>query len=278
MKSIFKHSDYRVFLREAFESRKNRTSGYTYKQFATDLGFDTPSLLQLILLKKRNLQLHQVHQICRRLAFNQTEHEFFESLVHENQTSIELDKSFYAQKCKELLRSSSASKVDFVIQEDGDLLGHPSVVSILLALHGEKKDLSEVEMIQRLSQKTGLGTEVIEQWLPRALRQTCLTHDQAIYVVDFDVAYVRRENIPTKQHRKAIHKENLIKALEVLEHRHGEDGVKFLSHTFTFDKKDFCNLYDTIKDLPLKLSNHSEGLESNQMAQLNIQFFTLGQN
>lgn len=80
---LFSYLDYRDLLKDFFEFLKE-TQQFTVRQFATQVGFGSPSYLKMILDKKRSLRPRNARTVARRLGFNAHEMNFFETLVRFN--------------------------------------------------------------------------------------------------------------------------------------------------------------------------------------------------
>lgn len=275
MESVFSHTSFRSYLRAVFEMRKLRVTGYAYRQFAIDLGFPTPSHLQLILSGRRTVQLNQIHRIARALGFSHAEHEFFEALVHENQSEYEEDKVHYRQKLKELKAALGAAGDSLEIAEDVSFLALPRVPLVLVALHGESRSLDEAELLARISSKLKRPTEELAEALAVALSNPALSKEESTYQLDFSVLMFRRQGLAARLNRKNFHRMQLELARDTLEKHHGEKHVKFLSHTFTLNEADFDVLYELLKDIPTMLTRRADLSAPTSLGQLNIQFFVL---
>lgn len=78
---IFDYSDYRQFLKELYVVRKQMRAGYSYRRFATDLGFQPSNHLYLITQGKRGLSREGIEKIKKHLSWTSQQKRYFESLV-----------------------------------------------------------------------------------------------------------------------------------------------------------------------------------------------------
>lgn len=96
--SIFEYSDYRAFLKEMFQYRKETTPGYSHRCFARMAGFASPNFLKLVIDGKRNLTSASIAQVAKGFKLKKPEREFFETLVYMNQAEDLAEKNHYYRK------------------------------------------------------------------------------------------------------------------------------------------------------------------------------------
>lgn len=85
MERIGAYTDYRKFLRDFYEDRKSRPSGFSYRQFCLRAGLTSPSLLKEVMDGKRNLTEASTAQFARGLGLTDADTAFFGALVRFNQ-------------------------------------------------------------------------------------------------------------------------------------------------------------------------------------------------
>jgi len=81
MKCVFEYLDYRTYLKEFYEERKERQSFFSYRYFGDKIGID-PSYLLKVILKSRHLSDKSIPRVCEFCGFKETEAEYFTTLVH----------------------------------------------------------------------------------------------------------------------------------------------------------------------------------------------------
>ncbi len=95
---IFDYLDYRAFLKDMFNYRKEKNPNYSYRVFAGKAGFSSPNFLKLLITGQRNLSNEGVGKIARGFGLNKQEREHFENLVFMNQASTHDEKDHYYKK------------------------------------------------------------------------------------------------------------------------------------------------------------------------------------
>jgi uncharacterized protein (TIGR02147 family) len=110
--SVFEYSDYRAFLKEMFQYRKETTPGYSHRYFARMAGFAAPNFLKLVIDGKRNLTSASISQVAKGFKLKKQEREFFENLVYMNQAEDLAEKNHYYRKMIAMTPKSGIKKID----------------------------------------------------------------------------------------------------------------------------------------------------------------------
>lgn len=101
--SVYSYMDYRIFLLEFYQFRKNSERGYSYRSFAKAAGFTSPNFLKLVTEGQRNLSVQALEKFIKALHLNGNQAEYFRNLVLMNQADNDLEKDAYLKRLKELL-------------------------------------------------------------------------------------------------------------------------------------------------------------------------------
>jgi len=104
VKSIFTYDDYRVFLREYYNEKKNQSRSYSFRYFARKAGLNSPNYLKLVMDGERNLTHRNIRKFAKGLGLGERESIFFENLVFYNQAKDGDEREFF-RKNLELARS-----------------------------------------------------------------------------------------------------------------------------------------------------------------------------
>lgn len=83
--SVLEYQDYRIFLKDLYQERKTSRTGYSYRRFASDLGFTPSNYFHLVITGKRNLSQDAIGKIKTHLKWTAPEKKFFDHLVANNQ-------------------------------------------------------------------------------------------------------------------------------------------------------------------------------------------------
>ncbi|HLD44323.1 MAG TPA: TIGR02147 family protein [bacterium] len=84
---ILDYSDYRVFLKELYERRKQISGKYSYRQYADDLGFSASNYLHLVVAGQRNLSPSAAAKIMVHFKWTAQQKKYFRALVLYNQST-----------------------------------------------------------------------------------------------------------------------------------------------------------------------------------------------
>ncbi len=97
VKSIFDYLDYRSYLKDYYEERKRLHKYFSYRYFGNKVGID-PSCLLKIILKTRHIAEKSIPQMSAFLGFNDTEAEYFLTLVHFVKAKSHSESKIYFEK------------------------------------------------------------------------------------------------------------------------------------------------------------------------------------
>lgn len=100
--NIFDHMNYRDFLREYYEQKKNLRSGFSYRSFSKLAGLGGKNYLKDIIDGKRNLSALTTQKFAKALKFTKKEAEYFENLVLYNQAKTDADRDLYFDRLLEI--------------------------------------------------------------------------------------------------------------------------------------------------------------------------------
>lgn len=109
---IFAYLDYRAFLKDAFEMRKARAPGLSYRSFAKHAGYSSPNFLQNVIQGERNLSSTYTIVTARAFKLNKQETEFFRDLVGYAQARSVDEKNLFYQKILANKRYATAKTLD----------------------------------------------------------------------------------------------------------------------------------------------------------------------
>lgn len=96
--SVFRYSDYRVFLKDHFSFMKSTSPSYSFRTFSRLAGFSSPNFLKLVYDGKRNLSRESIDRVAKAFRLTKSERLFLESLVQFNQASSTDEKNFHFER------------------------------------------------------------------------------------------------------------------------------------------------------------------------------------
>ena len=105
--NIFEYDDYRKFLKDFYQAKKNEDPSFSYRAFAEAGGFRAPNTLKRVMEGDRNLALKGIEQFSKALKLKKEEAKFFKNLVFFTQAQNPDKKDLFAQ---ELLKSKLLRK------------------------------------------------------------------------------------------------------------------------------------------------------------------------
>lgn len=95
---IFEYADYRTFLSDFYQARKEANANYSHRVFAQSAGLSSPSHLLMIIKGSRNLSPKTVPKFVDGLKLKGHEARYFELLVSYNQSeNLEVKARFFGQ-------------------------------------------------------------------------------------------------------------------------------------------------------------------------------------
>jgi uncharacterized protein (TIGR02147 family) len=110
--NIFDYTDYRAYLGDLFQFRKQKDSYFSYRYFSGKAGFSSPNFLKLVIDGKRNLTNVSLAKIAKGFGFLKQEREFFENLVFMNQAKDHEEKNYYMKKVMSIKGYTKVRKIE----------------------------------------------------------------------------------------------------------------------------------------------------------------------
>lgn len=101
MKSIYNYLEYRTFLRDFYQSRKNGPDALTHRRIAEEVGFDS-GYFSRILKGTRRVSLELAERFIPLLGLKHREAEYFRTLVLLERARTHDDKAIHFSRLKEL--------------------------------------------------------------------------------------------------------------------------------------------------------------------------------
>ncbi len=101
--NIYSYMDYRSFLRDFYEAKKNGPRGYSFRSFSKTAGFSSPNLLKLVMEGGRNVSREAAEKFCKGLDLNGPMADYFTTLVEFNQSKSDSLKQALLERLKKLM-------------------------------------------------------------------------------------------------------------------------------------------------------------------------------
>lgn len=114
MLSIFEFIDFRKYLADYYQYKKETSQYFSYRYFARKIGINSPSFLKNIIDGKRNLTRQMAERFCKALGLTEKEKLYFHNLVLFNQAKTSGEKQVHYT----VLRSISGGVKEAVLNTD----------------------------------------------------------------------------------------------------------------------------------------------------------------
>lgn len=269
--NIFEYENYRLFLKDAYESLKAKDSKFSYRYFARIAGFNSHNFLSLIIDGKSNVSPESAEKIAKAFKLNTPETRFFQNLVLMNQAKTSEEKLAHH---KEILRARTYRRIHDFNQSKYEFFSHwyISAVREMVALPGFDEDPEWIASHAVPPIKPAEARKAIDELLKLGLikrnEDGKLTQSEALLTTPAEVSSAYVAN---------WHKEHLKKAAESID-LIPRDKRDISAVSFGFTKKN-------IKVLKEMISNFRKGVvhlaseqdDKDVLFHLSIQLFPLAE-
>jgi uncharacterized protein (TIGR02147 family) len=109
--NLLLYSDYRLFLKEYYETHKSDNVNFSYRYLSQKAGINSSAFYKYIIDGKRNLTKATLLKTCVALKLNDKQAEYFENLVFFNQAKTIKEKNLYFDKLTKLRGNYDTRKV-----------------------------------------------------------------------------------------------------------------------------------------------------------------------
>jgi uncharacterized protein (TIGR02147 family) len=110
--NIYKHTDYRAYLRAWFEERKKSDPKFSHRYLCRRLGLTSPNFIMLVMQGKRSISRSLAFRISEEFKHSARETEYFESMVGFAQAKTMSEKDRYFSRMMGLRKTTSVEKID----------------------------------------------------------------------------------------------------------------------------------------------------------------------
>lgn len=109
--NLLLYSDYRVFLKEYYETHKSANPSFSYRYLSQKAGINSSAFYKYIMDGKRNLTKTTIVKTCAAFKLQDKDAEYFENLVFFNQAKSIKEKNLYFDKLTRLRGNYDKRKV-----------------------------------------------------------------------------------------------------------------------------------------------------------------------
>ncbi len=270
---VTSYSDYRKYLKDSYDHRKQTSNGFSFRQFAKKAGFSSPNFLQLVIDGKRNLTKDSVMRFSNALELGKKEQYCFEALVFLNQSSDPEIKRYYLELLHNLKNTQLGTDIN---DEQFEYLSkwYYPVIRELISLPHFSENPAWIR--EQLSRKISINEvkNVIEKLLSMGL----------IKRNDDGKLVQTNENVTTGHEARAIatkdfHEQMLAISKEMVGHIKRE-GRDLSALTMAVSEKQFAEIKRRIHEFKDSIVNYLTCTTDvpASVCQLNIQLFNIAQD
>ncbi len=135
MVNIFDYTDFRKYLEDYYNEKKNRNLNFSYQYLAKKAGFNNRGFAYNIVKGKKNLSRANCFKVSQALRHNRDETDYFENLVAFNQAKALEEKQHFFEKLRQIkARGKGYSKAQLVCHDQYEFYSrwyHSAVRSLI---------------------------------------------------------------------------------------------------------------------------------------------------
>lgn len=267
MKSVFEYLDYRAYLKDFYEEKKNAQAFFSYRLFGNKVGVD-PSYLAKVFLKARHISDESIGSFAAFCGLKDKEAEYFEAMVHFIKAKSHKHSKLHFEKMLSI-KSVGAQKLVADQYEYYRNWYHSAVRSVLEyhAFTGDYKALAaalspaitQKEAKESIALLLKLGLIKPDAEGRYRLTETAITSGaqwQSLAIEAFQEETIRLSQESLQRHPKAHRDVSTV--------------------TLNVNAQDYAELRERIKEFRGALINYVQGAtDPDRTYQLNIQLFPL---
>ncbi|MGM0462990.1 MAG: TIGR02147 family protein [Fibrobacterota bacterium] len=118
MDSIFLYSDYRKYMNDFFEEKKQTTYGFSYQYFANAAGFKSRGFVYRVMKGIKNLSPTSSYKVAKSMGLAKKEVDYFQALVDFNQAKDNYLKRSAYERMVDIKRSSRRTPEIALLSDD----------------------------------------------------------------------------------------------------------------------------------------------------------------
>lgn len=267
MKSIKEYLEYRDFLKDFFEEKKEKNPYFSYRVMGKKVGIDASHLVK-IFQKKRHISTSLIDVLIEFCELKDHDPLYFSALVHFNKAKSDQDSRVYYEKLLEFkgIRSYSLEKSQYEFYTKW----YYSTILMLLEFYPFTNDF------KALAQK--VSPPITEAQAKRSI--ALLEKLELIKKNNDDSYYLTNKLITTGDHCRSIlvraYQEEMIRLAGEALARHTREKRDISTVTVTISEKNLDVINDMVKEFREALLKYAEAeRDPDKVYQLNIQLFPL---
>jgi uncharacterized protein (TIGR02147 family) len=270
IESIFEYDNYRIFLRDYFQSEKREKPSFSQRYFAKKVGFNAHNFCTLVLLGKRNISMDSIQKIIKGIGLKGKAATYFENLVYLNQATTLADKDYYFKRLKQTGKKTQfyqLHKEQFFFYEKW----YYPVIRELLSMKDWNGDFAALAKAVRPPVSAQEAKEAVE-----LLESTRIVKKDATGVYSLTEEFVTSAQVPEFIKKKA-RRDVLLKGIETIDTI--EPHEKYAAYsTVTMSKGLFGDVRGILDETRLKiLSLVAEDGAADEVYEVVLQVFPVSQ-
>ncbi len=267
MKPIKDYLEYRDFLKDFFDERKEKNSFFSYRVMGKRVGIDASHLVK-IFQKKRHISTPLIDGLIEFCELSDQDAQYFSTLVHFNKAKSDQDTRLYYEKLLELkgIKSYQLEKNQYEYYSKW----YYSAILTLLEFYSFTDDY------KTLAQK--VSPSITEA---QARKSIALLESLGLIRKKDDGSYfLTNKLVTTGDHCRSIlvraYQEETIRLAAEALHRHPPEKRNISTVTITISEKNLEMINNLIKEFREALLKYAEAEKHpDQVYQLNVQLFPL---
>jgi len=108
---VFTYTDYRLFIKDYFSYMKSNKPFFSYQYIAEKAGFKAKSFIYKVIKGEKSLSQNSVFRVAQAFNLTRKEVDFFEALVHFNESSTAKEKEYYFERMQQTSSCTEGSKL-----------------------------------------------------------------------------------------------------------------------------------------------------------------------
>lgn len=272
MEQIYEYLDYRQYLREYYETEKEKKPQFSLRLFGRLSGLDA-SYLSKIMKEQRHIGLQFLPGLIKALKLTKAEGDYLENLIHFNQAKTEDQKQHYF----ELLLSMRRPHTHNLTEEQFEFYTkwYYTALRNLLEFYEFHKGDNFTELGQKLSPAI---TELQAQRSIELLEKLSLISLDANNRYTLTDAAISTGDTWSSIAVRNFQKETILLSSESLE-RHPQEMRDISSVTMNITEKEFVAIKDMIRKFRSSVIHYvNEVPEPDRVYQVNIQLIPLSES
>jgi uncharacterized protein (TIGR02147 family) len=248
--------------------QKKKNPNYSYKSFSKSAGISSPNYLSLVMDGSRNLTTTSIQQFAEALNLRPDELEYFETLVHYNQSKRPAEEKYYKKRLNLLKKSKPLT-----IQKASPISALKEWYStgILVLAHG--RDLEAA--ILKCKSELAINRDVVEENLQKMIDIGYLELLEGRF-------YLSSQQITFHDAKSFVHAQEIYLQAQIDQSKkaflygYRRKKGKFLSHTLTVPKSSAEEIHKEfvamMENLTLKMDEQVV-IGEEELCQINVQIF-----